>query len=118
MQKNKKPPFDTENVANRLKQARKGAGLSQNQVAQLIDYHRPTISEIEAGRRKVTSEELGRFADMYEVDVNWLLGRASKESNDSDQRLLLAARELSKMSDSDIKRLMALVKMVRKSGDV
>jgi Zn-dependent peptidase ImmA (M78 family) len=35
--------------------------------------HRPTVSEIEAGRRAVTSEELYSFAQLYAVSVSALL---------------------------------------------
>jgi transcriptional regulator with XRE-family HTH domain len=36
--------------------------------------HRPTISEIEAGNRRVSADELKTFADIYDVTVGWLLG--------------------------------------------
>ena len=51
-------------LAYRLRIAREHAGLSQGQVAKLMDYHRPTISEIEAGRRKVSAQELTRFSKL------------------------------------------------------
>ena len=38
-------------IASRLRSAREMAGLSQGQVAKMLGMHRPTISEIEAGRR-------------------------------------------------------------------
>src|SRR4051812_3236203 len=61
-------------LAQRLRTSREHAGLSQSQVAKMLNLHRPTISEIEAGRRKVNSDELARFADIYEVSVAWLTG--------------------------------------------
>ena len=45
-------------IATRLREARKVAGLSQGQVAKLLAMHRPTISEIEAGNRRVSAEEV------------------------------------------------------------
>jgi len=59
---------------HRLRKARGRAGLTQAQVAKLLDVHRPTISDIEMGRRKVTTDELSRFAKIYEVNPVWLLG--------------------------------------------
>lgn len=53
-----------EHIAARLRVAREAAGLSQGQVAKLMGLHRPTISEIEAGRRRVTGEELVQFAKL------------------------------------------------------
>lgn len=100
-------------IAERIREAREAAGLSQGQVARKLDMHRPTITEIEAGRRKVSAEELGRFASLYGVSAEWLVnGSTSDESGNA--RLLLAARELSKMSDADLDRLMKMLRMLRK----
>jgi transcriptional regulator with XRE-family HTH domain len=51
-------------IASRLRLARESAGLSQGQVAKKMNLHRPTVSEIEAGRRRVSAEELARFAEL------------------------------------------------------
>ena len=59
-------------LAQRLRISRERAGLSQGQVARLLNIHRPTISEIEAGRRKVSVEELIKFSEIYGVEVSWL----------------------------------------------
>ena len=72
-------------LAERLRLAREQAGLSQGQVARLLDMHRPTISEIEAGRRKVTAEELAVFSQTYEVSVAWLTG--SDDDDGLDDRV-------------------------------
>lgn len=102
-----------EQIAARLRAAREAAGLSQGQVAKLLDQHRPTITEIEAGRRKVSGEELIQFASLYAVSVEWLTSTAS-ETDATEDRILLAARELSKMKEEDLDRLMGLLKMIRK----
>jgi len=105
-----------EQIAARLKTAREAAGLSQGQVAKLLKLHRPTISEIEAGRRKVSGEELTQFATMYGVGVEWLTS-VTGEADPSEDRILLAARELSKMKDQDLDQLMSLLQMLRKSKE-
>lgn len=61
-------------IAERLRTARETAGLTQSQSAKLLGLHRPSISEIEAGRRKVSGDELKQFADIYGVGVAWLAG--------------------------------------------
>jgi transcriptional regulator with XRE-family HTH domain len=103
-------------IASRLRLARETAGLSQGQVAKKMDLHRPTISEIEAGRRRVSAEELTRFAEIYDVDVSWLTGEEGAGSDPEEDRIMLAARELTKMNDEDFDRLMKLLRMLRKSG--
>ncbi len=102
-------------LALRLREARKMAGLSQGQVAKLLEFHRPTISEIEAGNRRVTAEELSRFAEMYDVTVSWLLGETAEQLETDDPRLQLAARELSKLKPDDLDRLLRLLASMRSS---
>lgn len=102
-------------VASRLREARKMAGLSQGQVAKLLGLHRPTISEIEAGNRRVSAEELSRFAEMYDVTFSWLLAETAEQLEADDPRLQLAARELSKLKPDDLDRLLRLLASMRSS---
>ena len=99
-------------IAERLRIAREHAGLSQGQVAKLLKFHRPTISEIEAGRRKVLAEELGKFSKIYEVSVAWL---TSSEAGDDevDERVKLAARDLTKLRSEDLDKVLRLLATIR-----
>ena len=105
-----------EAIATRLREARKVAGLSQGQVARLLAMHRPTVSEIEAGNRRVSAEELTKFAETYDVTVSWLLGESSEQLETDDPRLQLAARELSKLKPDDLERLLRLLASMRNSN--
>lgn len=100
-------------TAKRISEARKSSGLSQGQVAKLMDLHRPTISEIEAGNRRVTAEELSTFAKLFDVTVGWLLGESSETIETDDPRVQLAARELKKLKPEDLDRLMRLLASMR-----
>ena len=102
-------------LAERLREARKAAGLSQGQVAKLLQMHRPTISEVEAGNRRVSAEELSKFAETYDVTVSWLLGETAEQLETNDPRLQLAARELSKLKPDDLNRLLRLLASMRVS---
>jgi transcriptional regulator with XRE-family HTH domain len=94
-------------IAARLKAAREQAGLTQGQVARLLGLHRPSVSEMEAGRRSVSAEELAALADAYGVSVAWLLdGEAGDVSR---VRYEMAARKLSSMRQEDIDQLMQLL---------
>src|SRR5258708_753481 len=99
-------------LARRLRTAREHAGLSQGQVAKLLDMHRPTISEIEAGRRKVSSDELSHFAKLYEVSIAWLLG-TKDDDRDIDERVKLAARDLTKLKPEDLDKVLRLLATIR-----
>ncbi len=102
-------------VASRLREARKMAGLSQGQVAKMLELHRPTISEIEAGNRRVSADELSKFAELYDVTVSWLLAETAEQITTDDPRLQLAARELSKLKPDDLDRLLRLLASMRNS---
>jgi transcriptional regulator with XRE-family HTH domain len=104
-----------EQIAARLRTAREAAGLSPGQVAKLIGVHRPAISEIEAGRRRVSGEELAGFSELYGAGVDWLTS-ATQEPDPSEDRILLAARELANMRDDDLARLLSLLRMLRRPG--
>lgn len=98
-------------LALRLRTARELAGLSQGQVARVMGIPRPSVSEIEAGRRKVSAEELRSFAQVYSVSSAWLLNDSDDDPDRS--RIELAARELSKLSGDDVDRLLRLLSALR-----
>lgn len=100
-------------VGERLRLAREQSGLSQGQVARMLSMHRPTVSEIEAGRRRVTAEEIAIFSRIYEVSVAWLSG-SEVEDDGLDDRVRLAARELAKLKSADLDRVLNLLAMMRK----
>ncbi len=102
-------------IAERLREAREASGLSQGQVAKKLELHRPTVSEIEAGRRKVSAQELEQFAGVYGVTVEWIVSGVTGD-NVADAKMLMAARALSKMSEADLDRLMKMLRMLRKAN--
>ena len=102
-------------VARRLRLAREQAGLTQAQAAELLELHRPSVTEIEAGRRRVTAEELATLSDLYGVSVDWLMGTALEKLAFNDEKVGLAARELKKLSSEDLDRVLRLLSAIRYS---
>ena len=100
-------------IANRLAEARKMAGLSQEQVARIMNLHRPTISEIEAGNRHVTTTEITRFAEIYDVSVNLLMCEGAEKLYPQSDRLQLAFHELQKLKAEDLDKLMKVLAALR-----
>jgi transcriptional regulator with XRE-family HTH domain len=94
-----------------LRAARKRAGITTVRAAEALDVRRPAIWEMEHGKRRVSAEELAKLADLYDVSATWLLERASSRAR--DDRAELAAQELARMSDADLDRLSAAIKIVR-----
>lgn len=100
-------------IASRIREARRLAGLSQGQVAKMLDLQRPSVSEIEAGNRAVAAEELSKLAEIFDVSVTWLLGEGSDQLDAQDDRLQLAARELQKLKPKDLNRLLSILASMR-----
>jgi transcriptional regulator with XRE-family HTH domain len=105
-------------IAARLREARKMAGLSQAQVAKMLGLHRPSISEAEAGNRKVSADEITKLAEIYDVSVSWLLGEGVDKLDTHDDKIQLAARELRKLKPDDLDRLLTILASMRKGGEV
>lgn len=97
-------------LAQRLRLAREQAGLSQGQVATILELHRPTVSEIEAGRRKVAADELAKFSEVYGVSLSWLTG--SPDAGD-DPRVELAARQLASLRREDLDVVLRVLKTLK-----
>ena len=100
-------------IGARLRAAREQAGLSQGQVARLLKLHRPSITEVEAGRRRVSVEELAELARIYGVNSAWLAGEESSRTTEADIRTELAARELAKLKPEDLDRVLNLLATLR-----
>lgn len=105
-----------EAIASRLALARKQAGLSQAQVAKILNLHRPSISEAEAGRRNVTAAEIAQLAEIYGVGVAWLACMDTDSVDETKDRIQLAARELAKLKKDDLDKVIGLLNALKSAG--
>src|SRR5947207_383035 len=96
-------------IAFRIREARKLSGLSQAQVARRLSLHRPAISEIEAGNRRVAADELGKLAELFDVSLSWLAGEGAERADPTDDKLQLAARHLKNMKPDQLERLLTIL---------
>lgn len=104
-------------IANRISLARERAGLTQNQLAKLLNIPRPSVTEIESGKRKVSAEELISMSDIFEVDINWLAGKGENKSDEQRDKIQLAARNLSGLKSEDIDKIVDLLNSLKPKGD-
>ena len=100
--------------APRLRTAREQAGLTTGQAERLLHLEQGTILKTEAGLRSSTDEELARLAQTYGVDVGWLIEPNTAEPRRA--RLAMAARELGKLKEEDLERVIGLLSSLR-SGE-
>lgn len=70
------------NIAERFKESRLAAKLSQDQAAQLVGCKQTVVSKIEAGDVKKSSY-FEKFANVFDVDYRWLMtGEGFKKEED------------------------------------
>lgn len=62
-------------LGNRLRQARKGKGFTQDYVAKIIDSTYQTVSNYERGERDPDTDTLARLSNLFEVSIDWLVGQ-------------------------------------------
>lgn len=53
----------------RLRELRKSKGISQERLAEMIDYQRTNLVNIELGKKKASEEVLKKLADVKELGV-------------------------------------------------
>jgi transcriptional regulator with XRE-family HTH domain len=98
----------------RLRAAREFLGFSQEEVAEHMGLSRPAISNIEAGKRKVSSEELKRFAELYRRPYEYLLGETEGLAEDeTTEALFRTARDL---SEGDKAQVLRFAEFLRNAG--
>jgi MerR family transcriptional regulator, light-induced transcriptional regulator len=65
-------------LANRIKELRKNKGYTQKRLASLLGIGQTTVANYEQGTRIPDTEKLNRLADLFEVTLDYLLGRTEK----------------------------------------
>lgn len=102
-----------------IKKARIEAGLTQAELAEIAYFHQASISQIEAGKREVTSSELLSFSVALKKPFIYFLPEPYRRYFDSQdippgiQELLLVAQDL---NDEDLKRLIIQARALVRSS--
>lgn len=91
-----------------LKKLRKSRNLTQQQLASKMNLAKSTISMYENGKREPNFEQLEAFADIFNVDMNTLIGNDIKQnSNEPDEYEVLFKEKLSKLNPQIRKFILA-----------
>lgn len=103
------------NTNIRLRELRKKAGLSMKQLGDLFSMSEAAISFYETGKRQLSPDLLIKFANYFDVSVDYLLGNSNKpfyigstNKKDSDmfQIKLKELREKHKLSQAKLAKLL------------
>ncbi len=68
--------MNTLHVGSQIRKLREAAGMSQEELAGLIGVSRPSIVNIESGKRKISAEELIQFAEIFGLTLDQLVNPA------------------------------------------
>jgi len=60
-------------INQRIKALRVNIGISQQKLADMMGVSRPTITQIEAGDRKVSSDDLVKLSEIFNISVDQLI---------------------------------------------
>jgi len=60
-------------ISQRVKKIREYKGISQQELAKLLEVSRPTVSQIESGERKISAVELVKLAEIFNISVEGVL---------------------------------------------
>jgi transcriptional regulator with XRE-family HTH domain len=95
------------NIGSRLAFLRDQRGLTQEELASSLGISRAALSHYEKNRREPDTETLGKVADLFQVSIDYLVGRThqSTVTLDSDVRKFTDELEL---ADSEILENFAL----------
>jgi transcriptional regulator with XRE-family HTH domain len=103
---------DLPGLGSRLRQAREAAGLTQEQVARLLQLQRPAVTEIENETRKVSAGELKQLAELYKVSLEWLAGDLPNQG----RKVKIAARKLGALKERDLDAVMRIIDSLQKTS--
>jgi transcriptional regulator with XRE-family HTH domain len=103
-------------LGERLRESREFLGLSQQDVAQLLKLTRPAVTNIETGKRKVSTLELREFARLYRKPYDWLIGESSATPSEDDLTQALY-RTTNELSDRDRAQLLRFAQFLSEAGE-
>ncbi len=102
-----------DSLHEKLRFARKQAGLSLPQAARLLDVRRHDLKRIEEGLQDLKEDSLGPFVETYQVSRDWLLGHTIDDEK-LDQEVQLAAREIAEVRPEDHDKVLIFLKTVQR----
>jgi transcriptional regulator with XRE-family HTH domain len=104
-------------LGERLRESREFLGLSQQDVADLLKLTRPAVTNIETGKRKVSTLELREFARLYRKPYDWLIGESTDAVPAEDELTQTLYRTTSELSERDRAQLLRFAQFLSEAGE-
>ncbi|MEO1782280.1 helix-turn-helix domain-containing protein [Enterococcus diestrammenae] len=85
---------------------------SQAELARRLDVNKSVMNRIESGERKVSSDELKRLSDIFDVSTDYLLERTGEKDKTPN---LVAAHLDDDVSDEDMEDILNYIEFRKKN---
>ena len=92
-------------VNEKVRKLREQMNLSQRYVAQYLGISRSTVTQMENGHRKISTEELQKLCRLFGVSSNMLL-----ENTEMSQPAALFARSFERLDEIDQAEIINLIR--------
>lgn len=89
------------NYGTRIAELRENKGLTQEELATTLGITRAALSHYEKNRRKPDFEILNQLADLFEVSIDYLIGRTERHQGAMSEEVRSFADKL-ELSDEEI----------------
>jgi transcriptional regulator with XRE-family HTH domain len=103
---------------NRLKQLRLEKDMYQKDVAKILGIAQTTYSGYETGAREPDLNTLIKIANLFECDVDYLIGFSNEKKgsiNDNQYTVVIEKAKLSKIKPSDLVELIEMIQKFQKN---
>ena len=100
-------------LGRRLRDAREYLGLSQEQVADYLGIPRPSVSTIEAGKRRISFQEMQRLAELYRKPLTYFSGEETPAADETTDALFRTTQDL---STTDREQVLRFAQFLRTAG--
>lgn len=97
------------NIEDKLKEARKQLGFSQEYVANCLGISRTELSQIEQGNRKVSVMEAVEFCKIYHLSTDFIFENANNEYNKD-----VFTNEFETLTENDQREILKLIRFKHK----
>lgn len=91
---------------------RERVDMKQAELARRLSIDKSAMSKIESGTRKVSSDELKKIAEIFDVSTDYLLGTGKKQTA-QDETHTIAAHLDKDLSDKDKQEIMSFIDYIK-----
>jgi transcriptional regulator with XRE-family HTH domain len=103
---------ERQRLGERLRDARKYLGLSQEEVASYMRIPRTALVDIESAQRRVEAIELTKLAQLYKQPVGYFIGEDASASA-LPASVMFLAKKAAELSDQDKEEVSRFVEYLR-----